>query len=47
MFDNKDSSFGHSSISHSSNGIISHSTTSGHLTTSHKSDGSITHSFTN
>ena len=47
MFNKDDSPFGHSSISHSSNGITSHSTTTGHITTSHNSDGSVTHTFTN
>ena len=44
---NKDNKIEHSSVSHSSNGITSHSFKNGNMTVSHNSDGSITHTFTN
>ncbi len=48
MFRNdSNSSFGHSSISHNSDGKTSHNTTIGHTTISHNSDDYVTHTFTN
>ena len=48
MFDHDNNSlFGHSSVSHNSNGTTSHSTTTGYTNISYNSDGNVTHIFTN